>query len=148
MTERKRIIEEIMACLNATKNKMQFKVMAQGHKGRITHSQWFVLSMIEANKDMGIKDISNMLSITSSAATQLVDGLMKSGYVVRKTNKQDHRFLDINLSSKGQKIIGITRKKHLQSMETIFNSLSHNELKTYLSLQKKILNNILHKNEN
>ncbi|MBX4200924.1 MarR family transcriptional regulator [Candidatus Parcubacteria bacterium] len=146
MKNRKKTIEEIMANFHAMKNKLQLKAIGLGAKDRITHSQWFVLCIIEANKNMGIKDISKMLSISASAATQLVDGLTENGYVKRKTDQKDHRFLHINLSPKGQKVIATTRKKHIEVMGKLFGALTDAELGQYLALHKKILNKIQHEN--
>jgi len=142
MKNRKQLIEEIMANLNAMKNKMQVKVMQQEKSNRITHSQWFVLCLINEHKNMGIKEVSNILGITSSAGTQLVDGLVKSGYVARKTNLNDRRSLQLGISQKGQKNIAALKKQHAKTMGILFKALSDNELKAYNKLHKKILTNI------
>jgi DNA-binding MarR family transcriptional regulator len=142
MENRKETIQEIMACLHAMKNKMHFKHFKINPKDRITHSQWFVMHLIEGNRNIGIKDISNMLHITASAASQLVDGLLESGYVVQKSDASDHRFLQINLSTKGRKMIVQMRKQGVELMGKLFDTLSDEELKQYLALHKKILNNI------
>ncbi len=143
MANRKKLIEEIMASINAMKNKMQFKIMQEGSKDRITHSQWFVLCFIDQYKNLGIKEISKMLCITSSAATQLVDGLVESGYVERKTNSDDRRSLQLALSSKGKKNIVMMKKQHIKTMEAVFSALSDKELETYNTLHKKILNEVI-----
>ncbi len=140
--ERKQLIEEIMANINAMKNRMHVKIMQQGKKNRIPHSQWFVLSIIEANKNIGIKDISTALSITSSAATQLVDALVESGYAVKKQGAQDRRSCQLHLSKKGKKCIRAMRQQHIKNLEGLFSPLGTAELKIYLALHKKILSNI------
>ena len=137
-TNRKKLIEEIMANINAMRNKMHVKIMQSGSKNMITHSQWFVLCLIQQHKNMGIKEISKMLSITSSATTQLVDGLVESGYVERKINNSDRRSLQLVLSKKGQKSIIEMKIEYAKSMETLFKALTDQELETYNILHKKI----------
>lgn len=139
MQKRKQLIQEIMASINAFKNKMHTKVMDEGLQQRVPHSQWFVLCIIENHKNLGIKEISNMLCITSSATTQLVDGLVASGYVRRKTNNKDRRSLELILSKKGQTHIKKMKSTYAKAMETLFKVLSDKELETYNTLHKKIL---------
>ncbi len=139
MRNRKQLVGEIMANINAFKNRMHSKILQEGKKNRITHSQWFLLCLIDQQKDMGIKEVSKMLGITSSATTQLVDGLVESGYMQRKINYRDRRSLTLTLSKKGRKNIADIKKKYTKSMEDLFKALTTEELETYNMLHKKIL---------
>ncbi len=142
MLNRKKLIEEIMANINAMRNKIHFTITQKTAKHRITHSQWFALCLINEHKNLGIKEISKILGITSSAATQLVDGLVNSDYVARKTNTSDRRSLQLCLSKKGQKHIKNMKQNYMKTMQVLFKALSDNELKTYLALHKKILTSL------
>ncbi len=142
MENRKKLIEEIMANFHAMKNKMHVQGIQPGSKASITHSQLFVLAIIEKNCDIGIKEISQKLNISSSAATQLVDGLVDNGYVVRKADSNDRRALQLELSTKGSKQITELKDRRMKMMITLFDALNDNELETYLNLHKKILSKI------
>ncbi len=141
-TNRKKLLSEIMTNLNAMKNKIHGKIMHQGHSYNITHAQWFALVIIKAKKDMGVKEISKMLGTTSSATTQLVDGLVDSGLVQRSINREDRRFFNLELSTKGQKIIKEMETTYAKFIEMLFGSLSDKELHAYNELHKKILKNL------
>ena len=141
MPTRKELIEEIAGQFHAIKNKIHGS-MAAGQKQGITYAQQFALLMISQCKDSGIKEISKMLCTTSSAATQLVNELVKRELVVRKTNKADRRALDLTISKKGQKQILETKKRHLEMMSALFDALGDNELEQFIGLNKKIINNI------
>ncbi len=142
MANRKELIEEIMASFYAMKNKMHAKVMRPGRKNYITHSQLFVLAIIERHHNIGIKEISKTLNISSSAATQLVDGLVENDYVVRKADSKDRRALQLKLSAKGQKHIHLLKNKHMKAIAALFNVLNDKELQMYLTLHKKMLSKI------
>lgn len=142
MANRKKVIEEIMASFHAMRNKMHVTMAQSEPKDAITHSQLFVLAIIEKCHDIGIKEISKKLSISSSAATQLVDGLVENGYVVRKADAADRRALQLELSVKGRSHIAELKNKRLETIATLFDALNDRELKTYLNLHKKILSKI------
>ena len=136
--KRKQLIEEIAGHFHAIKNKIHGK-MVQGQKGDVTHAQHFALFMISQCKDSGIKEISKMLCTTSSAATQLVNELVKQGFVTRKTNTKDRRALDLAISKKGQKQIIKAKKLQMEMMSKMFSALTDKELKQFIALNKKIL---------
>jgi DNA-binding MarR family transcriptional regulator len=139
MEDRKKLIEEIMASFYAMKNKVYSNKSQSRSGAHITHSQLFVLGIIEKNNDIGIKEIAKKLNISSSAATQLVDGLVESGYVTRKHNPKDRRALHLELSTKGWKYVSDFKNRCIKSMMALFGALSDKELKTYIALHKKIL---------
>src|SRR3989338_5172757 len=142
MSKRKILLEEITTAFHAIKNKMHAKMMHK-NKGNITHSQEFALFTISQSKDTGIKEISKMLCTSSSAATQLVNELVKQGYVIRRTNSKDKRALHLEVSKKGHAQILKTKLQHSKIISSLFSSLTNRELKNFIALNKKILNNIL-----
>lgn len=147
MTDRKEQIEGIVECMHAIKRKLAseggyFTGMAAK---RITPSQWFVLLMAERNKNIGVKEIAGLTGITSSAATQLINELVKKGYLVRKGKLEDRRALSIVLSDKSKKQIHSMKEQGLKKLIALFGVLSDNELKAYYQLNKKITDKILEK---
>ena len=133
-----------MESFHAMRNKMHAKV-AQEEKDCVTNSQLFVFTIIERHNNIGVKEIAEKLHISPSAATQLVDALVESGYVMRKANSKDRRALQLGLSVKGLKHITMMRNKHMKMVADIFTGLSEEELKIYSRLHKKILSGILAK---
>ena len=145
MANRKQLIEDILSGFHAIRHKMKAKAVHSGLKNRITHSQWFVLGIIEHCKKTNIKDVSEALGMSSSAATQLVEGLVQSGYVVRRADPKDRRAVELALSLKGKKRIATMREKRLHEMAKVFDALSDGELQTYVRLHKKITSKFLDK---
>ena len=135
---RKKIVEEIINNFQIIKNKMYGHVMS-GRPGSMTHSQWFVMHLIGVAKKTSIKEISQVLGISSSAATQLVNGLQENDYVERTVDKKDRRELRLVISKQGKKEMAVMRKKNLALVQHFFKPLSQAELKQYVKLQKKIL---------
>lgn len=147
MTNRKQLIEDILNSFHAMRHKMKPKEFNSTHQNNITHSQWFVLGIIGNCKNASVKDISGMLGMSSSGATQLVDGLVQNGYVVRKDDPKDRRLVQLELSSKGKKQMAILRGKRIKEIEKLFDALTDSELETYLRLHKKITSKFLDKSE-
>src|ERR1700682_4397043 len=97
MQPRKEKLEELIQGFQIIKKNMIFSRISSMNSA-ITPSQWMALRIIDQHKEVSIKKIAEELGITSSAAAQLTDGLVGSGYVVRKEGNEDRRFVMVTLS--------------------------------------------------
>ena len=145
MTKRKQLIEEILHSLHAFQNMIRAKAASLGHQNHITHARWFVLMRIGHAKETRIKNLSEMLGMSSSAVTQFVDSLVQSGYVTRQEDPKDRRSIQLKLSPKGKKHIAATKEKRITEMESLFDALTDSELEEYARLQKKITSSFVAK---
>ena len=105
---------------------------------RITPSQWGVIMLIGQREKVSVKEVANTLQISSSAATQLVDGLVKSGYVMREEHTEDRRTVVLTLSKKTQKQIEKMKSGMVQKFLEMFEVLTDKEFEQFFFLHKKI----------
>lgn len=145
MKNREDKVEELLENFRALKHHMAFHSGASGKMPRITPSQWGALMLIEQRGESALKDVAKALSITSSAATQLVDGLVDSGYVLRKISTKDHRAVTLTLSKETKIQIGKMKKQALEKFLNFFEVLDDKELDQYLLLNKKVVKRFLTK---
>ena len=145
MAHRRHVIEEIVTSFHALRNRVHSMVPSKETKGRMTRSQWFVLSIIGGCRGLGIKKIAEILGTSSSAATQLVDELVKDKLVIRTHSASDRRALRLVLSPRGHRHIALMKKVFIGNVSVLFDALSDGELDAYLRLQQKILNHNLKK---
>ena len=108
----------------------------------ITFSQWVALDIVAKNKKSSIDDISKVLHISSSATTQLINGLQKKGFVVRKIGSGDRRVSLIELSSKTKNLFNLMKRKKTIHMKKLFSGFTDRELKIFIKLIKKITLNV------
>lgn len=135
---RAKLIENIINNFQVVKNKIS-TTMAEESRGGITNSQWFVLYLIEKHDKISVKAISESLCISSPASTQLINALVKDGYVMRAASANDKRQLDLKLSAKGRKKIAEMKKRHVATAKGFFKALSDKELGQLLALQNKMI---------
>jgi DNA-binding MarR family transcriptional regulator len=138
---RKRTMDLLLHDIHAIRHKMM-----AGHVGKhhfnITPSQGFVLRIVATNPDASVKTVSRELRITSSAATQLVEGLVKKGYLKRAVNPQDRRAVTLAIAPKAQALFKKFKAHGMAKMQRLFAGLTDRELAQYAALNKKILNSI------
>lgn len=142
MTNRKKIIEELLQGMYAMRHKLMVGYTCKKELV-ITPSQGFVLRFVARNSSANVKEIAQALNVTSSAATQLIDGLVDKEYLVREESPDDRRVISLSLSEKAKKLFKEFREQGLEKMTELFSSLTDEELAQYAALNKKIVDSIV-----
>jgi DNA-binding MarR family transcriptional regulator len=142
MINREQKVKELIEDLHAIKRVIAFHTPEAINIHRITPSQWMVLMFIEQNKESNVKDIAKALAITSSAATQLVDGLVESGYLFKKSSLSDKRTVVIGLSKNTEEHVKKMKKECLHKSLKLFEVLNDKEFSQYILFNKKIIEKI------
>jgi len=138
--DRKEQIGELLANLNALRRMVMRYRDSYLKQRNITYSQAWVLHVVKEHDGIGVKEIADLLGITSSAATQLVDTLVKRGYLSRERSPEDRRALEVRLSDQGKKQVDVLQMKNLEKLFDVFDD---EELLKYCELNKKIISRIL-----
>src|SRR3989344_6557193 len=145
MNQRKQKVEELIRNFQPLRHAMALPTTQYEGIPRITSSQWGVLMFVEQFGESTVKDVAKSLCITSSAATQLIDKLVTSGYVVREMHTQDRRAVTLTLSKKTKIRVNKMKKEVLQKFLKFFEVLNDKELDQYILLNKKIVERLLKK---
>jgi DNA-binding MarR family transcriptional regulator len=95
----------------------------------------FIIAQKEA---INIKQLAELLKITSGAATQQVEGLVTRALVQRVTNPDDRRGVSLSLSKKGIQLHSRMTKNRQKFVEKIFSSLDDRELTDFKNAMLKI----------
>ena len=140
MPDRKDQIGELLANLNALRRMVMRYRDSYLKQRNLTYSQAWVLRVVKKHDGIGLKEIADLLGITSSAATQLADTLVKRGYLSRKRSPEDRRALKVRLSDQGKKQVDVLQ---MENLEKLFDVFDDEELLKYCELNKKIINRIL-----
>ncbi len=146
MTNRKQKVEELMERIHAMKRQMTIGASSCTKMPRITPAQWGVVVLIEQRNGSTVKDIATALGVTSSAATQLVDGLVASGYVTRKQDPKDRRRVTLMLSVETKRHVSQMKEQVSKRLLKFFKILDDKEFDQYIRLNEKLSRALLKKN--
>ncbi len=139
-------IQELLEGFHVIQQKMLEKHKPMIGMSQITFSQWRVIEIVDRVGKASIKEIHTKLGITSSAATQLVNELVKKKYVIRQIDPEDKRISSIVLSIQMSKLFKRLKDENLDRTIELFQALSDQEFIEYMNLNKKIIKNIYAKN--
>ena len=139
MGDRKRKVEELVEGLMSLKHRIAFSSHGSHKNPRITPAQWGVLMCVGHADTSTVKDVAGALSITSSAATQLIDGLVKNGYVERVADVRDRRAVALTLSKKTKGRVAAMKEAAIGQFLKLFESFTDKEFELYCALSKKVV---------
>ncbi|MBI5530499.1 MAG: MarR family transcriptional regulator [Candidatus Doudnabacteria bacterium] len=142
--DRKQTVQSLMQNMGTLGRAAMGRWGADGNtaKNMPTRAQIGVLFTVWHEERLSIKELAQKFSMSSSAATQLVNGLVKEGLLVRTEDKIDRRKITIALTAKGKKDIELLKKKRYQTIERLVSPLSDHELEQLKIISEKIAKNL------
>ncbi|GLC30286.1 MarR family winged helix-turn-helix transcriptional regulator [Clostridium omnivorum] len=97
--------------------------------------------LYDNNGKLTMKEISKGINRSKSTVTQLVDKLLKDGYVTKESNPEDKRFSYIVLTEKGLNIKKDFREISDDVIREFFKDFKEEEAETFLLLLDRVINN-------
>lgn len=106
---------------------------------RLTKPQMHILYSISQCGNLTVKDIASKMGITSSAATQMIEGLVDEKFIERTHDNNDRRIVHVAFSTPGKKRFEAFKKAHIERVARTFEVLSDKELDALITIPKKVL---------
>ena len=125
---RKKIIRDLLFFMEDFGREMLAKKFEQNPCGMPSNSQMDVLMMVYFHGPQSIKKLAQKLHMTPSGATQLVNILVKEGFLTRMEDKADRRMVRLELTKKADNLLIEAKKRRMEEGRLIFANLDENEL--------------------
>ena len=106
---------------------------------RIYRGQGIALAIVGRCRGLSIKDVAERMDVSGSAATQLIDSLVREGLLRREVDPNDRRIMRISLTDKGKSGLEKFRKTRVEAMSKILSPLDNQELEMFRNLLEKIV---------
>lgn len=138
-TSRKARMQEIIELMGRFRRLMIPRKEEYLKQFALTRQQIELLYVLSQQEQLSIKELSTITANTSSATTQLVEGLVRQGFLLRKQGQTDRRTVYVALSAEGKKRFSKFNALHMEFMSNFFENLSESELQTLITIFKKII---------
>ncbi len=100
------------------------KEMRAGRPSELTIPQFRALIQLQCHPGISISTIAEHLGLALSTASQMIDGLLKRGYVTREVAAGDRRRAIVTLTASGQQMLDTVRAHAIAQMEERFGQLT------------------------
>jgi DNA-binding MarR family transcriptional regulator len=111
--------------------------LVEGNLGPAQLEILFTLSSSELKK-LPIKDLVSCTLKSSSAITQLIEGMEKNGLVERSPAKIDRRVVNVSITKKGLDAFAMFHSKLIKSIAEVTKDFTDADIKKIIALNNKI----------
>lgn len=108
---------------------------------KITIDQWLVLKTINENPGIAQNELAELVFKDNASVTRIIELLVKSGYLGRKTAQNDRRRSILKIKSLGSKTIEKVYKVVQENRQIALTGINQAELEMVDRILKKISQN-------
>ena len=111
-------------------------------KGNLTVPDIIVMDALKEKGQCTMGFLAGILNLTTSAATVIVDRMIRKGLAKRERSKEDRRVVRVALMKKGEETINNLNAERRHMANELFSVLNEKERREYLRLIEKVHNGL------
>lgn len=134
-------ISKISKIRNEVIDYIESELRKRGIEGLVVSHGNILDILYENNGKLTMKEISEGISRSKSTVTQLVDRLLKAGYVTKESVLEDKRYSYIVLTEKGLSIKTDFKEISQNVMQEFFKDFTEEEIEILLLLLDRVIHN-------
>lgn len=142
MDTRSKNIQEIFRASAVVQRMMRTCLLKDFEEMGVAPSQLQLLQLIEQQQPVSLKLLAASMHLTPGAITQLVEGLVRAGYVTRTESSEDRRVMVVTLTPEGAKVGKTFERKKQEILTEIVANMTDDELEIFLRVQQKMLTHL------
>ena len=101
-----------------------------------------LIVVLSKHNQLTMSDAAELMDVTPRAITRLVDGLEHDGFAFREQSDADKRVVILRITEKGAAAAKRVLPFHEQKANAVFSVFSDQELRTYVELSHKLIQQI------
>lgn len=122
LEEKEQQLDDILTSFRCINHNFHQLLWKDAEELQITSTQLMVLRKLAMHPDIGITELADLLHLGNSAASGVVDRMVKAGLITRQRSQSDRRIFNLAVTDKGQEIRERSKqsmRKHLQPLSDI-----------------------------
>ncbi|MBB6369247.1 MarR family winged helix-turn-helix transcriptional regulator [Chryseobacterium shigense] len=135
------IFYNIDKAIRSYRNYAQRQLKANGFT--ITIDQWLIIKAILENPGITQNEIGDLVFKDNASVTRIIDIMVKSQYVIRKTHTEDRRKTNLEVTESGVKIIKDVQKIVEGNRKKALDNITKEELEIMNNALLKISENCI-----
>ena len=135
---RQQLEEHIVASIERFQKEWKAHALPAATALGVTPAQGALLRVVHTHQPLGSRKLGTLIGVTPGAVTQMVDGLVELGYMLRTPNLSDGRAMDLSITPAGCDILGRLQDIKRRLLVDMFSALDDEELSLLLAMHEKM----------
>jgi MarR family transcriptional regulator, organic hydroperoxide resistance regulator len=102
------------------------------HHEKISHQSVRIMQVIEKEKEVGIKEIAEVIQVSHNTASEHIKRLLEKQYVIKRRSRKDERRVILKLTSLGCEILHRHSNLDEGKLTDILNTMTEEERKSII----------------
>jgi DNA-binding MarR family transcriptional regulator len=122
LEDKEQQLDDILSSFRCITHNFQQLLWKDAEELNITSTQLMVLRKLSAHPDIGITELADLLHLGNSAASGVVDRMVKAGLITRQRSQSDKRIFKLAMTDKGREIRELSKqslRRHVQPLADI-----------------------------
>jgi DNA-binding MarR family transcriptional regulator len=132
-------IEQLFATMMQLGKLMSQQARETHEEKKATMLQFMALHYLKGQSNGTPSEIGRLLELSKSSVTQLIERLVKAGFVKRVHDKEDRRNVRLNITESGEKEFVVLKKKMIGKMQRIFSKIPGKDLRELIRIQTNLV---------
>lgn len=107
-----------------------------------TMLQFLTLQSLKERPNGTVTDLCNVLNLSKSSATQLIERLVKSGLVGRVDDTDDRRIIRLHITQNGEKEFTVLKKKLMDRMLKTFSRIPAKDVRELVRIHTNLIQSL------
>lgn len=144
-------LEKIILRINQYTNYL-YRQYSQSSENKILNNlsinEYYYLDALSRRTKASYSELADYLNYRKPSVTNMIDKLIKKGYVKKEQSSEDKRIYYLSLTDKGLMVIQIELEMYKNYIENVKEVLDDNEFDMYEAVLNKIFNEVIETSNN
>ncbi len=131
-------IEELMSTMLQLGKLMSHRQQEHG-MDKTTMFQFITLQAIKQEPDVKVSGFCQNMKISKSSATQLIERLVKAGFIKRIRSTKDRRVVKLVITDAGEKELRKLRREVINKMKTLLSRIPERDVDELIRIHKNLI---------
>ncbi len=131
-------LDEIMDSAIDLMRIIRHKMACDARGSSLNFLQIHALALINDKEGITMKELADILHISSPSATAFVNRLVKMGWLTRLHDRKNRKFVRLRMTPRGRLVLRRHKLKRITSIRSALSILTSSELAVFARILKKL----------
>ncbi len=131
-------IDRLLKAFQLSNRQIQMEMSISLKELNLTGPQFYILYLLSLNNGTKSTELAEQLEVKPSAITVMIDRLIKNEYVMRERDEKDRRIVKLDLTSKGEEVLGKAKNLRKEIFQRYLSYLDEGEVEKLVEIYEKL----------
>lgn len=135
-------LEQLFDTMEQLRKLMEGRAQESHEERFATIMQFLALKFLRTSQDRTIGELADHLMLSKSSATQLIERLVKAGFVERIDDPEDRRIVRLRITPRGEQLLANMKQRYVDKMTALLSKIPDEDLRELVRIHRELIETI------